>query len=141
MGVSSRSPSGRVDSTRVITVAVMPGTGVMWSEPSRRGSAYSPDAAASAIRACSPSLPIVRRSAMSTLTSLNVVVSVWAGVNGQFDEVPVEDVLRFESELLEYLRNHTDVLTTIAETGKLEAETEKGLKDAIAEFKKIFVVE
>ena len=26
-------------------------------------------------------------------------------------------------------------------TGKLEAETEKGLKDAIAEFKKIFVVE
>ena len=29
----------------------------------------------------------------------------------------------------------------VAETGKLEAETEKGLKDAIAEFKKIFVVE
>ena len=32
------------------------------------------------------------------------VVSVWAGTNGHFDDIPVEDVLRFESELLEHLR-------------------------------------
>ena len=32
------------------------------------------------------------------------VVSIWAGTNGKLDEVPVEDVLRFERELLDYLK-------------------------------------
>ena len=37
------------------------------------------------------------------------VVSIWAGTNGKLDEVPVEDVLRFERELLDYLRpQHQD---------------------------------
>ena len=35
------------------------------------------------------------------------VVSIWAGTTGQLDEVPVEDVLRFESEFLDYLRRST----------------------------------
>ena len=30
------------------------------------------------------------------------VVSVWAGINGELDEVPVDDVLRFEQELLDH---------------------------------------
>ena len=34
------------------------------------------------------------------------VVSVWAGLQGLMDEVPVDDVLRFEQEMLEYLRHH-----------------------------------
>ncbi len=42
------------------------------------------------------------------------VVSIWAGTNGKLDEVPVSDVLRFESELLEHLRRNSDVLTTSA---------------------------
>ena len=32
------------------------------------------------------------------------VVSIWAGTTGKLDEVPVEDVLRFEREFLDYLR-------------------------------------
>ena len=34
------------------------------------------------------------------------VVSVWAGLQGLLDEVPVDDVLRFERELLDYLRHN-----------------------------------
>src|SRR5438270_2282601 len=34
------------------------------------------------------------------------VVSIWAGTNGKLDEVAVEDVLRFESELLDHLRRN-----------------------------------
>ena len=34
------------------------------------------------------------------------VVSVWAGLQGLMDEVPVDDVLRFERELLDYLRHN-----------------------------------
>ena len=37
------------------------------------------------------------------------VVSVWAGLQGLIDEVPVDDVLRFEREMLDYLRHHSDV--------------------------------
>jgi F-type H+-transporting ATPase subunit alpha len=46
------------------------------------------------------------------------VVSVWAGVNGYFDDVPVEDILRFERELLDHLRRTTSVLDSVAQTGK-----------------------
>jgi len=62
-----------------VNVAVMPGTGVMWSLPSRRGSSYMPESAASRIRSWSASLPMERRRSASTLTILNVVVRVWAG--------------------------------------------------------------
>ncbi len=63
------------------------------------------------------------------------VVSIWAGTNGYLDDVPVEDVLRFEREFIDALRRRTSVLTTIAETGKLEDETVDAMKAAIAEFK------
>ncbi len=66
------------------------------------------------------------------------VVSVWAGTNGHFDDVPVSDVLRFESELLDYLRRRTDILTTIAETGGWDDDTANAVAKAIADFKQQF---
>ncbi|MFT4296484.1 MAG: F0F1 ATP synthase subunit alpha [Micropruina sp.] len=63
------------------------------------------------------------------------VVSVWAGTNGHFDDIPVTDVLRFESELLDYLRRRTDLLTTIAETGNWDDDTANAVVKAINEFK------
>ena len=55
------------------------------------------------------------------------VASIWAGTKGKLDDVPVEDVRRFESELLDHLRRNTDVLSVIAETGKLGDDTEAQL--------------
>ncbi len=49
-------------------------------------------------------------------------VSIWMGTTGKLDDVPVEDVRRFEAEVLESLRGG-DVLRTIRETGKLEDDT------------------
>jgi F-type H+-transporting ATPase subunit alpha len=65
-------------------------------------------------------------------------VSIWAGTTGKLDEVPVEDVLRFEAELLESLRRNSKVLTTIRETNKLESDTIAELEKAVAKFKKSF---
>jgi F-type H+-transporting ATPase subunit alpha len=65
-------------------------------------------------------------------------VSIWAGTTGKLDEVPVEDVLRFEAELLEHLRRNTKVLTTIRETSKLESDTVAELEKQVAKFKKSF---
>jgi len=51
----------------------------------------------------------------------------------------VEDLLRYERELLDHMRqNHGDVLASIAETGKLEPATEAKLIAALDEFAGIF---
>ncbi len=66
------------------------------------------------------------------------VVSVWAGINGELDEVPVDDVLRFEQELLDHLRHNSDVLTNIRETKTFDDDSAEEVKKQIAEFKKGF---
>ncbi|KTR08070.1 F0F1 ATP synthase subunit alpha [Curtobacterium luteum] len=66
------------------------------------------------------------------------VVSIWAGTNGKLDEVPVSDVLRFESELLEHLRRNSDVLTTLRETNQLSDETVAAMDREIDAFTKGF---
>ncbi|MEN0072092.1 MAG: F0F1 ATP synthase subunit alpha, partial [Propionicimonas sp.] len=66
------------------------------------------------------------------------VVMVWAGTNGYLDDVPVADVLRFESELLDHLRHHTRILATIGETGAWDDDTAKVVGDAINSFKLTF---
>lgn len=66
------------------------------------------------------------------------VVSIWAGTNGYLDDVPVEDVTRFEGEFLSHLRHRSSVLTTIAQTNLLEDSTVDELKSQIADFKQGF---
>jgi F-type H+-transporting ATPase subunit alpha len=66
------------------------------------------------------------------------VVSIWAGTKGFLDDVPVEDINRFESEFLEHLRHRSQALTTIAQTNVLEDSTVEELTAQITEFKKGF---
>jgi F-type H+-transporting ATPase subunit alpha len=67
------------------------------------------------------------------------VVSLWAGTTGKLDEVPVEDVRRFEAEFLDYLRREqSGLLQSIAETGLLDDDTTAALEDAIGDFKQQF---
>ncbi|MCW2829810.1 MAG: synthase subunit alpha [Aeromicrobium sp.] len=63
------------------------------------------------------------------------VVSIWAATTGKLDAVPVEDISRFESEFLDYLkRSHGQVLDAIRETGKFESDNEQALEAAYASF-------
>ncbi|WP_100405709.1 F0F1 ATP synthase subunit alpha [Bacillus solitudinis] len=66
------------------------------------------------------------------------VAIIYALTKGFLDDIPVEDVLRFESELFTYLdHNKKDLLASIRTTGNLPDED---LNAAIAEFKKGFGV-
>ncbi len=65
-------------------------------------------------------------------------VSIWAGTAGLLDELPVEDILRFEQEFLDYVRRNSSALTTIRETQKLEDDTINELQKAMDQFKKMF---
>ncbi|AOH45018.1 F0F1 ATP synthase subunit alpha [Propionibacterium sp. NM47_B9-13] len=66
------------------------------------------------------------------------VISVWGGTTGKFDDVPVDDVLRFEGDVLEHLRSHSNVLTTIRETGKFEDDAKDTVAASFEEVKKGF---
>ncbi|WP_328419838.1 MULTISPECIES: F0F1 ATP synthase subunit alpha [unclassified Micromonospora] len=67
------------------------------------------------------------------------VVSVWAGVEGKLDDIPVGEVRRFESEFLQYLRHkHAGVLAGIADN-QWNDEIIGSLDTAISEFKQVFL--
>jgi F-type H+-transporting ATPase subunit alpha len=67
------------------------------------------------------------------------VVSVWAGTSGGLDDVPLEDVRRFERDFLDFLgRDHQEVMTTIHDSGQLSDETVDSLDAALTDFKNQF---
>jgi F-type H+-transporting ATPase subunit alpha len=67
------------------------------------------------------------------------VVSVWAGTSGQLDDVPVEDIRRFDDEFLDYLkRNKPEVLESIRVTTDLSDDSVSILESTINEFKRQF---
>jgi len=68
------------------------------------------------------------------------VAMIYVGTNGHLDEYPITAIQNFEQQYYAFMENkYPDILKGIRESGKIEADTEKKLKDAIAEFKKIFV--
>ena len=81
---------------------------------------------------------LLRQSQYNPYPVPDQVVSVWAGTNGYFDDVPVDDVLRFEQELLDHLRHNTNILTTLGETNKFDDDTAKALGAEIDKFKQGF---
>jgi len=69
------------------------------------------------------------------------VVSIWVGTTGQLDDVPIEDVRRFEGEFLDFVqRTHGAIFDVIRETGELSDDTVTALKDAIEDFRRGFEV-
>ncbi len=66
------------------------------------------------------------------------VMVVYAGTNGYVDDVAVEEVRRYEKEMLDYLRaRHQDLLEEIRTTGKLP-DDESRIKEAMEGFKRTF---
>lgn len=66
------------------------------------------------------------------------VVSFFALINGYLDNVELEKVRRFESELITELKNTTNILDEIREKKALDKDIEAKLGDAINAFKKNF---
>src|SRR4051794_10834441 len=67
------------------------------------------------------------------------VVSVWAGTSGQLDDVPVQDIRKFERDFLDYIAHqHKGVYETIVQSGQLSDDTIETLKNALGDFKKQF---
>jgi len=78
---------------------------------------------------------LLRQPQYSPMPVEKQVVSIWSGTNGKLDEVPVEDILRFEAELHDYLGRNTKVLDTLRDTNVLDDDTAKALDAAVDKFK------
>src|SRR3954454_14735363 len=67
------------------------------------------------------------------------VVAIWAGTRGHMDRVPVQDIRRFETEFLQYLRHaNGSPLEAIRTERDLSDDSEKALLAALAEFSDTF---
>ncbi|HUA30570.1 MAG TPA: F0F1 ATP synthase subunit alpha [Streptosporangiaceae bacterium] len=82
---------------------------------------------------------LLKQPQYSPLPVERQVVSVWSGTSGYLDDVPVEDIGRFEDEFLDFLqRSHSGIYAAIRETGQMSDDTATTLKDAIEEFRGAF---
>jgi F-type H+-transporting ATPase subunit alpha len=66
------------------------------------------------------------------------VVALYAGVNGYLDEIPTEDIPRFQDELRENLRADGDLYKQIRESGDLSDEVAEKLNGEIDKVKSRF---
>jgi F-type H+/Na+-transporting ATPase subunit alpha len=64
------------------------------------------------------------------------VLSIYAGVNGYLDDVPVDKVQQFEADLLHYVQqHHPELKKEIASIGKIDDKVGGRLKEILATFK------
>jgi F-type H+/Na+-transporting ATPase subunit alpha len=67
------------------------------------------------------------------------VVSIWAGTAGKVDDIPVNEISRFETEFLQYLRHsHAGVMQAIADNDWND-DIVASLDEAIGHFKQMFL--
>jgi F-type H+-transporting ATPase subunit alpha len=79
---------------------------------------------------------VLKQGPYSPIPVEKQVAIIFAGNNGFLDDLPVEDVRRFEAELYQFLDNsRPEILRTIRETRELKDDTKKQLSDAIQELK------
>jgi F-type H+/Na+-transporting ATPase subunit alpha len=80
-------------------------------------------------------MALLKQPAYSPYPIDEMTVSLWLGTTGRLDIVPVEDVLKFEQEFLDYLRrSHEGILAGIRESLKFEDSTESALSGAYDSF-------
>jgi len=68
------------------------------------------------------------------------VMSIYAGTNGYLDEVPVDQVARYEQRLIGFMRQrYPDVVSSIQNDKAISKEMEERLKGALSEFSAAFL--
>jgi F-type H+/Na+-transporting ATPase subunit alpha len=80
---------------------------------------------------------LLKQNQYSPLTVAEQVVTVFTGVKGYLDDVDLTEIRKFETEILEKIKNEkSEILSSIQNTGKLEKEVEESLVQIIQEYKK-----
>jgi F-type H+-transporting ATPase subunit alpha len=82
---------------------------------------------------------LLKQPQYSPVAVEDLVIGLFAGTKGYLDPIPVADVRRFETGLLEFVHSrYPNVPKEISLTGKLSDEATKNLTQAIEEFGRTF---
>ena len=82
---------------------------------------------------------LLKQPQYQPMSSEEQVISLFSGTKGYLDDLAVEDVSKFESEVLEYFRSQKpEILKEIKDTGDLSSDLENKISAAMDEFKKTF---
>ncbi len=84
---------------------------------------------------------ILKQPQYQSLPEALEILSIWAVTNGYLDDIPVDDITRFESEFHDFTRSKYQKLLDLLSKGeKPDDSTIKQMQKAVTEFKKIFSV-
>ena len=84
-------------------------------------------------------MELLKQNQYSPLLMEEQVLVLYAGVKGYLDNIAIEKVVEFESKLLESFRTtNRDILDTIRDNKKLDAELEEKIKTVIANVTEAF---
>jgi F-type H+-transporting ATPase subunit alpha len=82
---------------------------------------------------------LLKQPQYSPYSVVDEIIVIWAGTTGQFDDVPVGDVRRFEAELLHWLHRHrSDTVKAVESTNNLTDDQIESLQSGVNEFKDLF---
>jgi F-type H+-transporting ATPase subunit alpha len=82
---------------------------------------------------------LLKQGQYKPLTVVQQIVSIFSGVRGLVDDIPVASIQKFEAGLISFMEDkHQVLMNKIAEAKKLDGDSESQLKAAIEEFKGLF---
>jgi F-type H+-transporting ATPase subunit alpha len=82
---------------------------------------------------------LLKQPQYSPMSVEKQVISIWMGTTGRLDDVPVEDIRRFEAEFQDTIAAQSaSTLDVIRETKQLGADTVASLETALEAFKSTF---
>ncbi len=83
---------------------------------------------------------LMKQPQYAPLTNAEIVCVIFAGTNGYLDKVAVKDVVRYETDLLKFLRSkHKDLLDDITNNDrKVAGDLEKKIRETLDVFTKDF---
>ena len=80
---------------------------------------------------------LLKQNQYSPLTVAEQVVSIFTGVNGYLDDIELKNIKKFETDLLDKIKNEQqNILDDINSSGKLEENTKNQLISIIESIKK-----
>ena len=82
---------------------------------------------------------LLKQPQYKPLSVVQQIISIFAGVRGLVDDIPVADIQKFESGLLNFIEDkHQNLIEKIDAAQKLDDDSEAQLQAAIEEFKGLF---
>jgi F-type H+/Na+-transporting ATPase subunit alpha len=86
-------------------------------------------------------LELLKQDQYTPMQVQEQVASIFAGISGFLDDVPLAEVARFEKEYLEHLQTrHPDIIPEIADQKKLSDELQEKMKSILRDFSQSFML-